>query len=287
MTELRAYQLEIIERARSQFKSGRRRVVIVSPTGSGKNTLAGVMAAGAAARGLRTIFLVHRRELLRQASNTFVAAGIQHGVMAAGNMVPGNELVQVGSISTIAKVCRSIAPPDFLIFDEAHHLPAPGWASIQSAYPKAFTTGLTATPHRLDGQSFASNFDAMVIGPSIRQLQRDGFLARCRHYAPSDLDLTGVRRARGDYVAGDLEAAINRSPLVAQAIAAYRRFSPGKRAIVFAVNVTIRKSRRRLPRCRHHRRAYRRPNEIRPARRGDCEIPIRRDACVVERESVR
>ncbi len=237
MSEARGYQTTIIEQARRHFQSGKRRVLVQAPTGSGKTTLSARMLGGAAARGHRSFFLVHRRELLRQASRTFTAAGISHGVIAAGGDIENGHCVQIASIGTLAKRCQTMAPPHFLVWDECHHLPAPGWSSLQDAFPDAFQIGLTATPERLDGKGLGGHFDVMVPGPAVRYLQRQGYLARCRHHAPSDIDLTGVRKQRGDYVAGDLAAAVERSSLFDRAVASYQQFTPGKRAIVFAVNV--------------------------------------------------
>jgi len=39
---------------------------------------------------------------------------------------------------------------DLLIFDEAHHLGAPSWVGVRSAFPEAVAIGFTATPYRRD-----------------------------------------------------------------------------------------------------------------------------------------
>jgi DNA repair protein RadD len=48
------------------MRAGRRRVLIQSPTGSGKTAMTAEMLTTAAARGLDGFFIVHRRELVKQ-----------------------------------------------------------------------------------------------------------------------------------------------------------------------------------------------------------------------------
>ena len=48
------------------------------PTGSGKTVVAGEIARLAAGKGSRTLFLVHRRELVRQAVDTLAGTVPRH-----------------------------------------------------------------------------------------------------------------------------------------------------------------------------------------------------------------
>jgi DNA repair protein RadD len=51
MIELRDYQLDAIERCRREVARGRRRIILVAPTGSGKTVIASAIVAGAAEKG--------------------------------------------------------------------------------------------------------------------------------------------------------------------------------------------------------------------------------------------
>ena len=83
MISLRPYQTQIIEQTRSALQ-GSKSVIICSPTGSGKTALTAHMLGTAAAKGLRSLFVVHRVELVRQSSAAFVGENIQHSIIAAG-----------------------------------------------------------------------------------------------------------------------------------------------------------------------------------------------------------
>ena len=174
MSALRVYQLRAVEAVRDAF--GRvRRVLLVLPTGAGKTHTAAALIARAHARGRRCLFLVHRREIVRDTACRLQAAGIPCGVVMAGERAT-DAPVQVASVQTIA--ARELHPPaDLLIWDEAHHVAADTWRTIAAQYPGAYHLGLTATPVRSDGQGLRDAFDELVVGSTIAELVGLGVLA--------------------------------------------------------------------------------------------------------------
>jgi superfamily II DNA or RNA helicase len=237
MIKLHGFQHAIMDEASAHFRAGDRRVLVQAPTGSGKTVIVSRMMASAASRNFPSYFVVHRRELLAQASRAFCANGVRHGIIATGIAGDPKPLIQIATVTALARQRDNLRPPRFVCWDETHHLPAPGWSSLQDVFADAFQIGLTATPIRLDGQGLRNHFDAMVCGPSVRWLQKRGFLARCHHFAPSVIDLTGVRTRMGDFVRSDLTAAVKRSSIDADAVKAYLRFAQGKRSVVFATSI--------------------------------------------------
>jgi superfamily II DNA or RNA helicase len=174
VSALRAYQLRAVEAVRDAF--GRvKRVLLVLPTGGGKTHTAAALIARAHARGRRCLFLVHRREIVRDTACRLQAAGIPCGVVMAGERAT-DAPVQVASVQTIA--ARELAPPaDLLIWDEAHHVAADTWRTIAAQYPGAYHLGLTATPVRSDGQGLRDAFDELVVGSTVAELVALGVLA--------------------------------------------------------------------------------------------------------------
>jgi superfamily II DNA or RNA helicase len=65
---LRPYQLQAVHDLRRAYASGARRVCYQLPTGAGKTVVFAHLVRGAMARGNSVAILVHRRELLHQAS---------------------------------------------------------------------------------------------------------------------------------------------------------------------------------------------------------------------------
>src|SRR5262245_50976063 len=105
---LRPYQRDVIARTAAEIEAGKRHPLVVAPTGSGKTVIAAKIVADAIQAGVRALFLVHRRELVKQSSAKLHALGLDHGIVAAGFPTRPSEPVQVASIQTLhARAVRS------------------------------------------------------------------------------------------------------------------------------------------------------------------------------------
>lgn len=235
--ELRPYQEAILDQARAHLRSGLRRILIHSPTGSGKTVLTAAMLGKAAKQGRRALFNVHRRELIQQSSRTFNLVGIPHAIIASGFAGDTRQPIQLASVQTIVRRLDRIHEPEVIVWDECHHLAAKSWATVFNRWPKAIHIGLTATPQRLDGRGLSEFFDVMVQGPDTATLVTDGWLAPYRVFAPPGIDLTGVHTRMGDYAHAELAAAADKPSITGDALSHYRRYLDGKRAVAFCVSV--------------------------------------------------
>ena len=94
--------------------------VLVMPTGSGKTVVAGEIARLAAGKGSRTLFLVHRRELVKQAVDTLLeqCPGISIGVECPGWPSMPWAPLQVSMVQSAARRER-MGKPDLVVIDEA------------------------------------------------------------------------------------------------------------------------------------------------------------------------
>jgi len=239
---LRDYQAAVIVRAEQAIASGERCILIVAPTGAGKTVIAAAMAVDAARAGKRILFLVHRRELVVQASQKLHGADLDHGIVAAGFAARPGEAVQVASIATLhARAVRSasmeLPAADLVFVDEAHHATARTWRRLIDAYPEAAIVGLTATPCRSDGRGLGAIFSTLVECPTIAELTTAGWLVPTTVYAPKPPDLDGVRITGGDYDEAQLAERMDRPRLVGDVVEHWLRLADGRRTVVFAVNV--------------------------------------------------
>lgn len=236
--KLRDYQMHAIEAVRDSYRKGRRRPLLVLPTGGGKTICFSYIAAGMAQNNKRVLILAHRRELLRQISNTLKMVGVRHSVMAGGARgIPITNVV-VASVFTLARRLKHFPEPHLIIGDEAHHFtPQSTWGQCVNAFPKAHVLGVTATPERLDGKGLGLMFDDMVMGPTVAELTEQGFLTPAEVYAPSKPDLKGLRTRMGDYVNADLESAMDKPSITGNAVHHYRKLADGRLAIAFCVSV--------------------------------------------------
>ena len=237
IVQLRPYQQQAISDLRMAYRGGARAPLLVSVTGSGKTVIFSAITAGAVERGRQVLILVHRRELIHQASAKLAAIGVDHGVIAAG-ITPANASVQVASVQTLIRRLDRAAAPDLIIIDEAHHAVAGSWRKVIDHWPNSLLLGVTATPVRQDGRGLGAMFDRLVLGPSTAELIATGYLTPARIYAPPPVaDLTGIHRRAGDYAIDEAAERMDRPTVTGDAISHYQRIGAGQPAIAFCCNV--------------------------------------------------
>ena len=126
---LRPYQQQLITDIRLQYQLGHRSVLAVLPTGGGKTVCFSYIAQAAARKGNRVCIMVHRAELLDQASRSLSGMDVQHGIIAAKRGMDLSHAVQVASVGTLSRRLH-LLPRDFfqlIVVDEAHHTSAGTW----------------------------------------------------------------------------------------------------------------------------------------------------------------
>ena len=199
--ELRPYQIDVIAEFHSRVESGRRRIILVAPTGSGKTIIGAEIIREKARARKPVLVLAHRREIITQTAEKLHDLGIVHGIIQAGFPARPLEDVQVASIQTLHRRAihaetMDLPPAHLLVIDEAHHCPANTYRKIIESYPEAILLGLTATPCRGDGRGLGGIFETIIECPQVAALIEQGFLVKTRVYAPVNPDLKGVRTSR-------------------------------------------------------------------------------------------
>jgi superfamily II DNA or RNA helicase len=240
--ELRRYQTDVITEFEARAKDGKRRVLLVAPTASGKTVVAAAVIQEFVTRRQNVLVLAHRREIIDQTSKKLTAHRIKHGIIQAGVSPRPMERVQVASIQTLwVRAMRSHAmqlpPADLLLIDEAHHTPAETYRKIIDAYPDAIVLGLTATPCRGDGRGLGGIFEIMIQCPQVAQLILQGYLVKTRTYAPVDPDLRGVKTQAGDYVESQLAERMDRPKLIGDIATHWHKYGERQKTVCFAVSV--------------------------------------------------
>jgi superfamily II DNA or RNA helicase len=231
---LRPYQSELITAIRLQYQLGHRKVLAVLPTGGGKTVCFSYIAEQAAKKGNRVLVLVHRQELLDQASRSMT---VPHGRISAGKAMDLSHPVQVASVQTVARRLH-LLPRDFfqlLVVDEAHHTTAGTWARVIEHFSQAKLLGVTATPIRGDSRGLGEHYEAMVEGPSAAWLTDNGYLAAAKVLAPPGFDSAGLRKRMGDFDTKEAEHRIG--TIMGDAVSHYRKHLDGQTAIAFCCSV--------------------------------------------------
>lgn len=222
---LRAYQEELVSRVRKAWLKGKKAPCIVLPCGGGKSVIVAEIAKRTTEKHNHVLFLVHRRELCEQIENTFRKWGV--------DMLR----CRVMMVQTAARRIDKMSAPSLIITDENHHSLASTYKKVYEAFPNAYRVGVTATPVRLDGSGLSDVNDELIIGVSARWLIENSCLAPYDYYAPSLVDLTGIKIKKGDYDVSSVENLMLRKAVFGDAIKYYKQLAKGRQAVCYCTSV--------------------------------------------------
>lgn len=235
--KLRPYQEENINEIRAAFKSGIQGVLYQASTGAGKTASTSWMIAKAKENNNGVWFIVHRRELIKQVKDAFVAAGIDFGIIAAGFAKNYHKPIQICMVQTLCGRIGKLKKPRLVIWDECHRIGALSYRKIYNHLSEAFHIGLSATPWRSDKQGFTEFFQKMVQAPSMEWLIENGYLSKYKIFCPSRVDMSGIGLTGGDYNQKAMQARMKETTVTGDCLEHYQKFCAGKRAIVFSYSV--------------------------------------------------
>jgi superfamily II DNA or RNA helicase len=243
---LRPYQALAVQNLRQSLARGAGRLMLCSPTGSGKTEIGMALVKGARSKHKRVAFLCNRIHLVNQTSRRFAKSKISHGVIQGENTRNIYEPVLVGSIQTVAR--RGLPEVDLLIIDEAHTVAGSKEYRAVIAAAKCPVIGLSATPYaRGLGKHYAELggplFEQMVIAATIPELIADGFLVDCDIYAPSEPNMTGIKQSRNafgemDYSDADVGRATDKPELIGDIVKHWFKLAKGTPTVCFASNIS-------------------------------------------------
>lgn len=258
---LRPYQTDLSVSIHAAWGAGARNVLAVAPTGGGKTVN---MAHEFRQHNAASIGVAHRSELVGQMSLALARNEIRHRVIGPQALIRSAVTIHMQEVgrSFYDPTARcGVAGVDTLVrrepepwfhqvtlwqTDEAHHVLADNkWGRTTMLFPNARGIGWTATPGRADGYGLGRSpggdgvMDAMVFGPTMRELIDAGYLCDYRIYAPeTKIDMSDVPlSAGGDYSPLKLANATHASSIVGDVVKHYLRIAPGKLGITFAVDV--------------------------------------------------
>lgn len=213
--QLRPYQTEALK---AIIASDSLRQLVVLPTGTGKTVLFSELARVRNQQG-RTLILVHRDELVRQARAKCHENGLKDiGIIQAEN----NDISANVCIASVQSLCRpqrmaqylSYGQCKTLIIDEAHHSVAPTYMAVieNCLDSKGLLLGVTATPDRKDRgagrwhtgtRSLGKVYDTLTYYRPIDDMIAEGWLA---DIVPATVTVNlGLEKKAGDWSDSELE----------------------------------------------------------------------------------
>lgn len=224
MFKLRSYQQETIDKVYQSMRSGHRRIVVQQPPRTGKTVIMAEIARKTTAKGNRVMFIIHRKEVLEQAIETFKLQGVDMN------------LTTMGMVQTLTRRVNQLDKPQLILVDEAHHALAKSYLNILDAFPNAYVLYFTATPIRTGHDQLDQIADDIVTGKSIEWLTKHHFLAPFHYYGLGDIDRSKLRKSNGDYSSESMDQAISHE-IYGHIVEQYQRLAKGKQAVVYCHSI--------------------------------------------------
>lgn len=237
MFELRKYQQVIIDEAR-QALARHRHIIVQSPTGSGKGVLIGSMAKMS---HYKVLILAHSEEILQQDASHASKWGADTAmVFARTRKIPGTRCCAMMAQTLRQRLKKQdwffwFNSFRFIILDECHRAEF-DFIFEQPGIESKYVVGLSASPARY-GQmrQLGLDYGAIVVGPQVEDLIRDGYLCRCRLWSLDAPSLADVEwsSGRGDYNLGQMASKFKSRARYVGAVENYQRICPGEKCLVF------------------------------------------------------
>lgn len=224
MYQLRSYQQETIDKVYQSMRAGHRRIVVQQPPRVGKTVIMAEIARRTTEKGNRVMFIIHRKEVLEQAIETFKLQGVDMS------------LATMGMVQTLTRRVNQLDKPQLILVDEAHHALAKSYLNILDAFPNAYVLYFTATPIRTGHDQLDQIADDIVTGKSIKWLTNHHFLAPFHYYGLGDIDRSKLRKSNGDYSSESMDQAISHE-IYGHIVEQYQRLAKGKQAVVYCHSI--------------------------------------------------
>lgn len=236
--ELRPYQETARQKVQEEWEEGKKRTLLVLPTGTGKTIVFSKIIEDRVKKGERVLVIAHRGELLEQASDKlYKSTGLKTATEKAEQTSLGSFYrVVVGSVQTLQREKRlNQFPPEYfdtIVIDEAHHAISDGYQRVLQHFESANVLGVTATPDRGDMRNLGSYFESLAYEYSLPEAIKSGYLSPIKALTiPLKLDLSNVKQQAGDFSTKDLGTALD--PYLEQIAEEMKKQCLNRKTVVF------------------------------------------------------
>jgi DNA repair protein RadD len=240
---LRPYQTAAVNALWAYWRAGGGNPLIDLATGLGKSFLIADLAHRFVRQDRRVLVLSHVREIIEQDCHAIRAVwpeapiGINSAALGERNVDAPTVLATVQSVF---RNPQALGPRSLVMVDESHLVPHRDEGMYRATIAglrelaELRVAGFTATPYRLDSGRLDEGegrlFDRVVYNYGIADGVRDGWLTPLVSNATdAEINVAGVARRGGEFVAGELEAAADDDELVARAVEEIIAYGAGRR----------------------------------------------------------
>ena len=235
MIKLRDYQQEIVDATITALDTVDR-VLVKSPTASGKSIMSLEVMRSFIDDGKSILIIAPQRELVEQLQATYSSLGninLIKGKTHYNNAVKLN----IGTLQTIYR--RDIThTPDLVVIDEAHYgFKGKMLKQIFEMFKGTKFFFMSATPYDTSGK-LLDGFDKVIDLYSTQDLISMGYLVDVEVYAPVAPNLSGIKVQSGDYINSQLDEKFNRSEIIDDIVSKTSTMIGSKQTIVYGINIS-------------------------------------------------
>lgn len=226
---LRDYQEEAIQSIYDYFVGASGNPLIVAPTGAGKSVIIAKFVEGVVSRfpEQRILMLTHVKELVEQNFAKLMTvwpnapAGINAASLKRRDTDPN---IIFASVQSVYKRWQELGRFDLVLVDECHLIPNSGdgmyntlLKGLRRFNPTLKVVGFTATPYRMKTGNLIGEgtlFTDIAYDIKIKTLIDRGYLCKVvPKHTKTALDFSNVKMRGGEYIAGQLEKAIDHADI--------------------------------------------------------------------------
>ncbi len=183
-------------------KDGENRALLISATGTGKTYASAFGVRDALNHSKKTLFLVHREQILQQAKESYEKV---FGKQYKMTIFSGNEkdFDEIKNADFVFAMISMMSKQEYLslfektgfsniVIDEVHHAATKSYEVVMKYFEPEFWLGMTATPDRPDGKDIYELFDHNIACEiRLQQAMEYDLLCPFRYYGITDLEVDG------------------------------------------------------------------------------------------------
>lgn len=246
--DLRYYQRAAVDAIYTYFATHSGNPLIVLPTGAGKSLTMAAFIREALEKypSTRIMLLTHVKELIEQDAMAILRYWPQApvGIWSASVGSKQRAQITVAGIQSVHNLPATFGGTDLVVVDEAHLVPRNSdtmygrfLEGLRRYNPNMKVIGLTATEYRQDSglliEGESRVFTDVAYTADVGVLIREGYLCPLvSKNGATKADLTGVRTSGGDFVAKQLQAAMDKSHLIDGALDEVAELAADRRHIL-------------------------------------------------------
>ena len=223
-------------------------VMVQMPTGTGKTyVMAAVVKWFLDNYDEGEVWIVaHRRELVEQMQQTLDRFCLEYGEKEM--VLKAKVRIRVLSIQWLNRHINELeisgSMPGLIVVDEAHHAIADSYQDLFDRNRRALKLGMTATPCRMNKNSFSKLFESLLTSPCTNDFIMRGYLAPYDYvvigkFSNEQLTVNQLkgRGSDGDYAIKEMDEKLNIPQTIQRLYDSVKKYADGKKGIVYAIDI--------------------------------------------------